>query len=125
MENENNSYTNTCTNPCTNTCTNTCTGATTENGTATTTSNTHKDVRTNKDDTTIIDGKKESLASVMKDLEQKVNPKSVEESINMLATAISTKDNSIIFNPLQAGAKEFEERVGRPMTYSEMREMWG
>jgi hypothetical protein len=61
----------------------------------------------------------------MKDLEQKVNPKSVEESINMLATAISTKDNSIIFNPLQAGSKEFEERVGRPMTYSEMREMWG
>jgi len=123
MENENNSYTNPCTNPCT--------SATTENGTATTTSNTHKEVRTNKDDTTIRDdtiireGEKESLASVMKDLEQKVNPKSVEESINMLATAIATKDNSIIFNPLQAGAKEFEERVGRPMTYSEMREMWG
>ena len=100
MENENNSYTNTCT------------SATTENGTATTTtSNTHKDVRTNKDDTTIIDGKKESLASVMKDLEQKVNPKSLKESINMLATAIATKDNSIIFNPLQAGAKEFEEKL--------------
>ena len=111
MENENNSYTNTCT------------SATTENGT--TTADTHKDVRTNKDDKPIREGEKESLASVMKDLEQKVNPKSLKESINMLATAIATKDNSIIFNPLQAGAKEFEERVGRPMTYSEMREMWG
>jgi hypothetical protein len=114
MDNENNSYTNMCTNMCTNTCTNTF-DATKENGT-TATSNTHIS-------TTIIDGKKESLASVMKDLEEKVNPKSVEESIKMLATAC--KDPSIILNPLQAGAKEFEERVGRPMTYSEMREMWG
>ena len=111
MDNENNSYTNTCINDCTNTCTNTF-DATKENGT-TATSNTHKE------------GAKESLASVMKDLEEKVNPKSVEESIKMLATAIATKDNSIILNPLQAGAKEFEKRVGRPMTYSEMREMWG
>jgi hypothetical protein len=85
--------------------------ATKENGT--TASNTHKE------------GAKESLASIMKDLEEKVNPKSVEESIKMLATAIATKDPSIILNPLQAGAKEFEERVGRPMSYSEMRAMWG
>ena len=105
MDNENNSYTNML--PSTNTF-----DATKENGT-TATSNTHKE------------GAKESLASVMKDLEEKVNPKSVEESIKMLATAISTKDPSIILNPLQAGAKEFEERVGRPMSYSEMRAMWG
>jgi hypothetical protein len=106
MDNENNSYTNMCTNTCPNTF-----DATKENGT--TASNTHKE------------GAKESLASIMKDLEEKVNPKSVEESIKMLATAISTKDPSIILNPLQAGAKEFEERVGRPMSYSEMRAMWG
>ena len=104
MDNENNSYTNML--PSTNTF-----DATKENGT--TASNTHKE------------GAKESLASVMKDLEEKVNPKSVEESIKMLATAIATKDPSIILNPLQAGAKEFEERVGRPMSYSEMRAMWG
>ena len=110
MDNENNSYTNMCTNTCPNTCPNTF-DATKENGT--TASNTHKE------------GAKESLASIMKDLEEKVNPKSVEESIKMLATAIATKDPSIILNPLQAGAKEFEERVGRPMSYSEMRAMWG
>lgn len=104
MDNENNSYTNML--PSTNTF-----DATKENGT--TASNTHKE------------GAKESLASIMKDLEEKVNPKSVEESIKMLATAIATKDPSIILNPLQAGAKEFEERVGRPMSYSEMRAMWG
>jgi hypothetical protein len=104
MDNENNSYTNML--PSTNTF-----DATKENGT--TASNTHKE------------GAKESLVSIMKDLEEKVNPKSVEESIKMLATAIATKDPSIILNPLQAGAKEFEERVGRPMSYSEMRAMWG
>ena len=115
-DNENNSYTNTCINDCTNTCTNTF-DATKENGT--------KTADTHKEGAIAREGEKESLASVMKDLEQKVNPKSVEESIKMLATAIATKDNSIILNPLQAGAKEFEKRVGRPMTYSEMREMWG
>ena len=61
MDNENNSYTNML--PSTNTF-----DATKENGT-TATSNTHKE------------GAKESLASVMKDLEEEVNPKSVEESI--------------------------------------------
>jgi hypothetical protein len=104
MDNENTSYTNTF-------------DGTKEKGTHAPTTTTHKE------GATIIDGKKESLASVMKDLEEKVNPKSVEESIKMLATAC--KDPSIILNPLQAGAKEFEERVGRPMTYSEMRAMWG
>ena len=108
MDNENNSYTNIFVNTFDATGTTGTTG-TTRTSNTTATSNTHK----------------ESLASVMKDLEEKVNPKSVEESIKMLATAIATKDPSIILNPLQAGAKEFEERVGRPMSYSEMRAMWG
>jgi len=71
------------------------------------------------------DLKKEKLEDVMKDLEYKVNPKSVEESISKLSTAIKTNDPSILLSPMQAGAKEFEERVGRPMTYGEMRAMWG
>ena len=69
--------------------------------------------------------KNERLEDVMKDLEYKVNPKSVEESISQLSTAIKTNDPSILLAPMQAGAKEFEARVGRPMTYSEMREMYG
>ena len=67
----------------------------------------------------------ESIEDVMKDLEQKVNPKSSQEGLVQLNKAIKTNDASILLEPIQAGAKEFEQRVGRPMTYSEMRSMWG
>ena len=69
--------------------------------------------------------KTESLEEVMKELEQKVNPKSLAEGVAKLAVASVTKDNSILLGPMQKGAEEFKERVGRNMTYSEMREMWG
>ena len=68
---------------------------------------------------------KENVEDVMKDLEEKVNPKSVSDGLSKLSTAIKTNEPSILLNPMQAGAKEFEERVGRPMTYGEMRAMWG
>ena len=68
---------------------------------------------------------KESLEDVMKDLEQKVNPKSVSEGITMLSKALEKNDVSILLAPMEQGAKEFEARVGRPMTYGEMRAMWG
>lgn len=68
---------------------------------------------------------KEPLDTVMKDLEQKVNPKSLEEGLAQLSTAINNNDVSCLLAPMQSGAKEFEQRVGRPMTYSEMRAMWG
>ena len=68
---------------------------------------------------------KEPLETVMKDLEQKVNPKSPEEGLKQLVNAIHNNDVSSLLNPMQEGAKEFEERVGRPMTYGEMRAMWG
>jgi hypothetical protein len=67
----------------------------------------------------------EGLQDVMKDLEQKVNPKSVAEGINILTTINKTNDQSILLKPMQDGANEFKKRVGRNMTYSEMREMWG
>jgi len=69
--------------------------------------------------------KKENVEDVMKDLEQKVNPKSVAEGMSQLATAIQTNELSILLSPIQEGAKEFEARVGRQMTYGEMRAMWG
>lgn len=67
----------------------------------------------------------EKLEDVMKDLEYKVNPKSISEAVSKLTVAVETNDPSIILAPMQAGAKNFEERVGRKMTYSEMRQMWG
>jgi uncharacterized pyridoxal phosphate-containing UPF0001 family protein len=67
----------------------------------------------------------EKLDDIMKDIEQKVNPKTLNEGVKTLLTAVKTNDSSSIIQPMQQGAKDFEERVGRPMTYSEMREMWG
>jgi hypothetical protein len=67
----------------------------------------------------------EKLEDVMRDLEKKVNPKSMSEGLSTLNTAIQKNDSSILLSSMQDGAKEFEERVGRPMTYGEMRAMWG
>jgi hypothetical protein len=67
----------------------------------------------------------ENLIDVMNDLEQKVNPKSFTEGINQLNIAINTNNPSSLTSAMDAGYKEFEDRVGRPMTYAEMRSMWG
>jgi hypothetical protein len=68
---------------------------------------------------------KETLETVMKDLEQKVNPKSLDEGLLQLSSAINNNDVSSLLTSMQSGSKEFEQKVGRPMTYSEMRTMWG
>jgi hypothetical protein len=67
----------------------------------------------------------ENVFDVIKDLEEKGNPKSVSEGLAQLSEAVQTNDASKLVNPMLDGAKEFERRVGRPMTYGEMREMWG
>ncbi len=67
----------------------------------------------------------ENVCDVIKDLEEKVNPKSVSEGLTQLSEAIQTNDASKLLNPIIDGSKEFEKRVGRPMTYGEMRAMWG
>jgi len=69
--------------------------------------------------------KKERLEDVMADLEQKVNPKSVADGASILLKAVRTNDEKGILAPIQSAAKEFEERVGRPMSYCEMRMMFG
>jgi len=68
---------------------------------------------------------KSSVEEVMKDLEQKVNPKSLQEGIALMAIALENKNSTILLDPMKKGAEEFKERVGRNMTYSEMRAMWG
>ena len=65
------------------------------------------------------------IETVMKDLEKKVNPKSLQEGISQLNNAVKMNDPSILLAPMLEGAKEFEAKVGRHMTYSEMRSMWG
>jgi hypothetical protein len=67
----------------------------------------------------------ENVIDVMKDLEEKVNPRSVSEGLSELSAAVTANDASILLDPMKNGADEFERRVGRPMTYGEMRSMWG
>ena len=62
---------------------------------------------------------KANLQEVMKDIENKVNPKNLQEGIKLIAEP--EKLESII----QSAFTEFQSKVGRPMTYSEMREMMG
>ena len=68
---------------------------------------------------------KESIEEEMMDLEKKINPKSVHEGLQQLQTAIAQNNPESLIAPIEAGVKDFEERVGRPMTYAEMRGMWG
>jgi len=74
------------------------------------------------------------INQVMKELETKVNTQAVQ--ISQVATNVvsnnpdKTKEvaevtSNILLNVMSDGAKEFKEKVGRPMTYSEMRAMWG
>jgi hypothetical protein len=68
---------------------------------------------------------RESVEDVMKDLEEKINPKTYKEGIIKLGVAVQSDDPTILIKPIQAGVDEFKARTGRNMTYSEMREMWG
>jgi hypothetical protein len=67
----------------------------------------------------------ESVNKIMNEISNKYNPKSVEEGANILISAVMTGDSSCIMAPIINGANEFEQRMGRPMTYSEMRSMFG
>ena len=77
------------------------------------------------DNNTSTNVNKNNLETVIKDLEQKVNPKSLQEGISRLNDSVKTNDLSILLEPMLAGSKEFESKIGRRMTYSEMRSMWG
>jgi hypothetical protein len=68
---------------------------------------------------------KDHLNSVMKNLEKRVNPYDSKEGVNKLLDAIIENHESILVTSMSNGAKEFTEKVGRPMTYSETRAMWG
>lgn len=62
-----------------------------------------------------------------KELEKKYNPSNAKEGLNMLAQSINTKpgEQTLIEKNLSDAFKEFEQRTGKPMTYSEMRQMFG
>ena len=67
----------------------------------------------------------ESVNKIMNEISNKYNPKSSEEGTSILVSAVITGDSSSIEAPIINRANEFEQRMGRPMTYSEMRSMFG
>ena len=80
----------------------------------------------------------EEKTIIMKSIETKTEERvkfatisgEIVNPINLiLGKQVTTKDveasTVILKNIMQTGANEFENKVGRPMTYSEMREMYG
>jgi len=63
--------------------------------------------------------KQEDIDNLKKKLEERA---SLEVKILRTENAITLDNLSKI---MEAGHKEFTEKTGRPMTYSEMREMYG
>ena len=60
-----------------------------------------------------------NLGEIMNNISVNINPKTSEEGVKML-----NKPDEILAR-LQEGSKQFERQVGRQMTYSEMRQMFG
>ena len=57
---------------------------------------------------------------IMREIELKT-----EEKVRIILEKGQADDTNILQNILSAGAKEFTEKTGRHMSYSEMREMFG
>ena len=65
-----------------------------------------------------------NLENIKKELSESVNNKAIQlvyNNTNLPNKTIGTNLQTI----LEKGVKDFEQKTGRQMTYSEMREMWG
>lgn len=60
-----------------------------------------------------------NLTQIMNNISNNVNPKTASEGLAMLS-----KPDDLIAR-LQSGSDQFQAQTGRPMTYSEMRAMFG
>ena len=63
--------------------------------------------------------KKQNQQDIMREIEVNTEKKVI------LALKTGNTNETLLHNILSDGAKEFKEKTGRPMTYSEMREMFG
>ena len=59
------------------------------------------------------------LSCLKTEIEEAVNPKTIQESIYLLSNPEQ------LLSRMQEGADLFKEKTGRNMTYAEMREMYG
>ena len=60
-----------------------------------------------------------NLTQIMDNISNNVNPKTMQEGLELL-----NKPDELIAR-LQSGADQFQAQTGRPMTYLEMRQMFG
>jgi hypothetical protein len=60
-----------------------------------------------------------NLTQIMDNISNNVNPKTASEGLALLS-----KPDDLI-SRLQSGSDQFQAQTGRPMTYSEMRAMFG
>jgi hypothetical protein len=60
-----------------------------------------------------------NLTQIMNNISNNVNPKTASEGLALLS-----KPDDLIAR-LQSGSDQFQAQTGRPMTYSEMRAMFG
>ena len=58
-----------------------------------------------------------------KALKDKLEKEGEEKAKKALANPVVTSDTFL--NIIKEGAKEFEQKTGRPLTYSEMRNLYG
>ena len=63
---------------------------------------------------------KKETKQIMREIEL-----NVEKEVMLILEKGNADDNNILQSVLSDGAKEFKEKTGRNMTYSEMREMFG
>lgn len=73
----------------------------------------------------------ESINQVIKDISNKYNPSTSTEGVALLIKTIASTDSNSdpttnhFIDTIKKGSKEFEQRTGEKMTYSQMRQMFG
>ena len=70
---------------------------------------------------------KKTSTNTMDPIMQKLSDKVNKKAVAIVATGSVNDPNTgkRLVQAMDEGAKEFEQAKGRPMTYAEMRSMWG
>lgn len=73
-----------------------------------------------------IEKKTENLVDLAYKTGNLVNPSDVINKKDAVKQPQKIEDSEqLLRNIMSSGATEFNQKIGRPMTYGEMREMWG
>ena len=84
----------------------------------------HDDDVQKKDNKSEVVQKKETHTQDNKQIMREIEL-NIEKEVMLILEKGNADDSNILQSVLSDGAKEFKEKTGRNMTYSEMREMFG